>query len=463
MEGRMRDSEEANALQPVSLDLRKTVPWIIFVLFFAVLNETVFVVSTPSIAAELALKPSEVSLVLTSFMIIFGTGSIVYGKLSDMYSLKKMVMIGLLIYGGGSLLGFLAHRYYPAVIAARILQGIGGSAIPTLLMIMITRYFKSRDRGKMFGIVGSTVALSEGMGPVIGGFISERLHWSFLFIIPLFTLLSIPFFLKTLPEEQPRGGKADFIGAVLFVAATALLILYLTDSRWPYLVISLILYGGFAVHIRRVEEPFIELSMLTNGRWVRGLLSAIALFGTMAGLLFMVPQMLSQVHLMTAGAIGWVMFPGAISLVFFGVYGGTLVDRKGYSRVYYIGLALYISSLLLLSILAGAAPWLLSAVLVAAYVGFSFLKTSLATGVSQTLTEQEAGVGMGMLNLVSFLSEAAGMALVGKMLADGVLEIPLIPTITASSAYSYSNLFFSFAIIIALGAVLYFSAFRRSR
>ncbi|WP_426984602.1 MFS transporter, partial [Brevibacillus borstelensis] len=80
------------------------------------------------------------------------------------------------IDGGGSFMGLLAQAYFPAVIFARFVQGSGASAVPALILVIITRYVRPEGRGKAFGIVGSLVAMGEGIGPAIGGMIDCTLY-----------------------------------------------------------------------------------------------------------------------------------------------------------------------------------------------------------------------------------------------------------------------------------------------
>jgi len=229
--------------------MKKVMPWIIYLIFFAVLNETVFNVSTPSISQQFRLSPSGVSWIMTIFLVFFGIGSVIYGRLADLFSLKRLIIIGLLIYNCGSVLGFLMQSSYSFVIIARSIQGIGGSAIPALIFVVVARYFTPSERGKIFGLITSTVSLGIGLGPVIGGFISASLHWSYLFLIPLLMLIAIPFFAKGLPDEPRREGKVDIQGAVLVSFTVGLFVVYLNFSQWYYLVGFLGFLTVFIYHI----------------------------------------------------------------------------------------------------------------------------------------------------------------------------------------------------------------------
>ncbi|MBO0783430.1 MAG: MFS transporter, partial [Ktedonobacteraceae bacterium] len=130
------------------MKVKKLVPWIIYLIFFAVLNETVFNVSTPLIAKQFSLTPSGVSWMMTIFMIFFGIGSVIYGKLSDIYSLRRLIITGIVIYSLGSIMGFALQLSYPLVIVARAIQGMGASAIPALIFVVVARSFAEAERGK---------------------------------------------------------------------------------------------------------------------------------------------------------------------------------------------------------------------------------------------------------------------------------------------------------------------------
>ena len=85
---------------------------------------------------------------MTVFMVFFGIGAVVFGKLSDIFGLGSLIRAGIGIYVGASILGFALRSSYPAVIIARALQGVGGSAIPALVFVVIARHFEPAERGQ---------------------------------------------------------------------------------------------------------------------------------------------------------------------------------------------------------------------------------------------------------------------------------------------------------------------------
>ncbi|MBP1962131.1 MFS transporter [Paenibacillus aceris] len=437
------------------IDARKAVPWIIFLIFFAVLNETVFNVSTPEIAKQYGITPTGVSWVLTTFIIFFGIGSVIYGRLSDIFSLKKLIVAGVLIYSVGSALGFALQAWYPAVIFARAVQGAGASAIPALVMVVVARYFSPSDRGKVFGLLTSTVSFAIAVGPVVGGFVSATFHWTYLFIIPLFTLISIPFFNQILPAEKRKPGSVDILGAALVAFSVAGITVYLSFPHWYYLAASIALLIWFVAHIRKAKDPFIEPSLFRNKLLRGGLIVGFLIFCTVMGIMFVIPLMLAKVNDLSTSTIGLILFPGAMCSVVFGTIGGNLADKKGNNFVVFIGLGLLVISLAAIAFMVGHSPWFISAALLPTYVGFSFVQTALANRVSLTLEVSETGVGMGLFNLISFISGAVGTALVAKLLDGGMMEFYSNPVLNSLAAVPYSNLLIIFAAVVIVSGLLY--------
>ena len=447
-----------NARNPAHM--KRLIPWIVYLIFFAVLNETVFNVSTPTIARQFALTPSGVSWMMTIFMVFFGVGSVIYGKLSDLFSLRRLIIVGIVIYNAGSLLGFALRSSYPIVIAARAIQGMGASAIPALVFVVVARYFADSERGRIFGLITSTVSFGIGLGPVVGGFVAGRLHWSFLFLIPLLILISIPFFARILPEEPRREGKVDVLGAVLVALTVGTLVVYLNFNGWYYLAGFLLLLGLFIVRINTAADPFIQPSLFRNTKFRDGVIVGFSLFSIVIGILFLVPLMLSELYGLDTGRIGLILFPGAISSVAFGPIAGALADRKGNSFVVTIGLVLLVASMILMYFLLSVSTLFVALALLFTYVGFSLFQTAMINSVSQTLPDHETGVGMGLFNLAGIISGAVGTAIVGKVLSGRWLEVPILHIVSATKRYSYSNLMLAFSVIIVLGGVLYLRSYR---
>lgn len=189
-----------------------------YMLFFATLNTTMFNVAIPDVSRQFNLSPLRVSWVLTTYVAIFGMGSVIYGKLADAYPVKFLLTAGLFLFNAGSLVGLFAQSF-PVLVTGRMLQAAGGASLPALSMIVAIRYTPLSTRGRVLATVSSTIACGGAFGPIIGGFIAGNLHWRYLFLVSLSTLCAIPFYYRLLPAEECRKEPFDFLGGCCSAAS----------------------------------------------------------------------------------------------------------------------------------------------------------------------------------------------------------------------------------------------------
>ncbi|GAA3406076.1 MFS transporter [Paenibacillus hodogayensis] len=442
--------------------------WLSLLTFFSVMNETMFNVSLPDIAAAFQIAPSAANWTSTCFSLSFAIGVVVYARILEYTGMRKLLLFGMLTYGFGSIVGLLCHSWYPGVLAGRFLQGAGAAAVPSLIMVMIVKVVEPDRQGKAFGLIGSVVAFGEGLGPVIGGGISGYMHWSLLFAPPLLALLALPFVLRTLPGEtadKPSDNKSfDLAGAVLLSGGILAFALFMTLFHWLYLAASLVLFALLALHTRRRQAPFLEPFLFRNKRYIAGVLNGALLLGTVAGFIAMVPYLMRAVYQMPTGLIGSaILFPGTLSVILFGMLGGMLADRRGHTVTMLTGLGMVAAGFLIVLFFADRASWLIAGVMILTFGGLSFVKTVVSASVARTLNPDEAGSGMGMLNFACFLAEGIGIAGVGGMLTRPWLSSPLLSTVTAPAGGLYSNMMLVFIALLACGGILFAVSYPRNR
>jgi DHA2 family metal-tetracycline-proton antiporter-like MFS transporter len=433
-----------------------------FIIFFSVLNGITFQVAIPDISSEYQLLPSEVSWVMTGYILIFAVGSLIYGKLAGIYPVKNLITIGLILMNTGSLIGLMVTQY-PMLLFARIMQAAGGSAIPALAMIVITRYIQSSQRGRVLGIFASTVILAAALGPVLGGFISGTFHWRYLFLISMLTITAIPFLRKFLPDDESYDSGFDSKGAVLISGGIASLLVFVTMGGWWFLFSGVVMTMWFVFHIIKTGDPFVSPHLFLNRPFRNTVITTFLSIGTVFGMLFMVPIMFRELNGLDSSYIGLAMFPGALSAVFIGIPGGKLSDRRGSNFVVYLGSGLLIAGFLLLSIVAGMGTVIISITLIVCYSGFALLQSSLPHAVSIALPRDQTGIGMGIYNLFFFISGAFSTAVIGRLLDPGSAGFCINPLNTCTQGWIYSNIFFMLAMVVTAAAQLFYFTFRREK
>src|SRR5699024_5123622 len=238
------------------------------------------------------------------------------------------------------------------------------------------------------------------------------IHWSYLLLIPMITIITVPFLMKLLKKEVRIKGHFDIKGIILMSVGIVFFMLFTTSYSISFLIVSVLSFLIFVKHIRRVAVLF-----------------------------SMVPYMMKDVHQLSTVEIGSVIiFPGTMSVIIFGYIGGILVDRRGSLYVLNIGVTFLSVSFLSASFLLETTSWFMTIIFVFVLGGLSFTKTVISTIVSSSLKQQEAGAGMSLLNFTSFLSEGTGIAIVGGLLSIPLLDQRLLPMEVDQSTYLYSNL-----------------------
>jgi DHA2 family metal-tetracycline-proton antiporter-like MFS transporter len=401
------------ATQPAQL--QRLVLLLCFTVFWSVLNGTMFNVAVPDIARQFSLTTAEVSWVVTGYITIFAVAATTYGKLADLYSVRRLMTIGLLLFNLGALLSLLA-TWYPLLVIGRLVQAAGGGAIPALVMIIATRYAPVGQRGRVLGAVAATIAFGMGLGPLVGGLLAGFLHWRWLFCLSFANLLVVLPIRRTLPREAPPGGRFDSGGAVLLGLGICALLDALTRQQILSLLAATLLLGWLRRHLAASPAPLIPTELLADRRFRMALLITCLILGAFFGLLFVIPLLLRQLYQVGTTSIGLAIFPGALLAALVGLAGGKLADRRGVVPVALTGLTCLCGSFLLLAWLAGRGPLIVSLLLVFSYAGFSLPQPALGKAVSLILPAELSGVGMGVYNLTYFVAGAIGTALAGSLI-----------------------------------------------
>lgn len=347
---------------------------------------------------------------------------------------------------------------------ARLIQGTGAAAFPALVMVVVARYIPKENRGKAFGLIGSIVAMGEGVGPFIGGAIAEYIHWSYILILPIVTIISVPFLAQLLKQEDVIKASLDIVGILFMSLGIVFFMMFTTFYKISFLIVSLICFLLFVQYIRRVSNPFVDPALGRNISFTIGIVCGGFIFGTVAGFISMVPYMMKDVYHLSTVAIGsGIIFPGAMSVIVFGYIGGLLVDKKGSLFVLTIGSAFLSISFIVAALFIETTPLLITIIVIFVFGGLSFTKTVISTIVASSLEQKEAGAGMSLLNFTSFLSEGIGIAVVGGLLSVRLLNQKLLPINGEPPAHLYSNILLLFAVIIIISCFVTMNMYKRSR
>jgi MFS transporter, DHA2 family, metal-tetracycline-proton antiporter len=383
-----------------------------FTVWLVVMNTTMFNVALPSVLHQLSLTSSTASWIVSGYSIVFAISTLTYSRLSDYLPISKLLLIGLLILGISSLIGLFSEHFYVLLIS-RIFQAAGAGAVPGLAMVLAGRYIPISRRGKAMAFISSAASLGFGLGPVIGGAITQYLGWNYLFAIPMFVLLLIPTFNKLLPKEEVKRVDFDTKGAIYTGLTVTGYLIFL--STFSYLAIFFSVFMTFLVrwHLSKAESPFIQPVLLKNRSFLQLLFIGFSAFIIHFSTLFLMPIMLTSVFNKEPAEVGMMIFPGAILSAFTAQLIGRLIDRYGNSPLIRFGQFLLLTALALFVLIGLKSPYAILFTYMFMSVGFSTLTASVSNEVTRLLPKNQIGAGLGLAQLIQFFGGAFGVTLTG--------------------------------------------------
>lgn len=410
------------------------------------MSATMFNIVLPEISQAYDLSYTQVSWVSTAYLLVYAIGSVIYGKLSDRYRLKSLLTMGLLMLAVGSLIGLTAQAYW-MILLSRIIQATGASVIPALAMIVPARYIPKERRGKVLGLMASGLALGGVLGPISSALIANFAHWRWLFVIPLITLATLPLFHRYLAFEKSRDPIViDWIGGFLLAGAITSLLMSITSGRWLLIIATVALIVIFVARIRSIEHPFVEPRLFHNSRYSLGILLAFLVSAFGFSIPFLTPIMLVDIYNLTPGAIGLVMVPASLTAVFLGKQGGKLADKKGKANLFSLASILLLLAFLLLSFLIGRSLILVAMVLIAGQIGQTFIVVAMSVTVANTISKEQAGIGMGIMTMLNFIASSLSGAII-SMVVDLDVQFAWNPLYKLAGGEIYSNLYLVLSLL----------------
>ncbi|MEK3880799.1 MFS transporter [Paenibacillus sp. FSL M7-0420] len=433
---------------------------LVFTLVISSMNANMFNIVLPTISKEFELSPSQVSWVITSYMIVYAVGAVTFGKLTEKYRLKDLLTYGLLLFVLGSMAGVAATEYW-MIIAGRVVQAGGASVIPAMAMIIPIRYFSPEKRGRALGTSAIGIALGTALGPIIAGMVISAWSWRVLFLIPLLSLLTLPVYRKYLQDESRKAASIDWFGGILLAGAVTAILLALTNGSFRFALAAVLMLILFILRIRSAAAPFIHPDIFRNRQYAIILIITFCITGISFSSPYLIPQLLTLVNGLSPAYIGIVMLPAAIVTTVLGRKGGKLADEHGNPRLVYTAASLLGIGFLCLSSVAGGSAVLVSISLIFCVLGQSFMQIAMSNTVSRTLTPEQTGVGMGLFSMLTFISAATSTAVLGKVLDSGAPAAAFNPIPGNEASFVFSNIFTVLAVLVMAVSMVYYVQFGR--
>ena len=367
------------------------------------------------IASDLHLDSLEMSWVQNAYVLAFGGFMLASGRLGDIYGRKLTFCASTMMFGIGSLGAGLSQTAC-AMIASRLVQGIGSAAMAPAALGLIVDYFQGQERVKVVAWYGSISGLGLCVGLVLGGAITSysSWRWGFLVNIPI-TLLMLVYSVKWLRKGNMTEGHLDVCGTILSVIAVFTFVYAIDGARRPLLWatatgISLI---AFIYVERKSTLPMVPFSLFRSRNRTNGYVSRLLLIGALMGYNFAISVFLQERFGFTPLLTGCSFLPMTITTFCGALTVPKLVGRHGNIPVLLIGLTMLLAGFVWLAETGYESSYLLSICLPMILIGFGQgLAMSPLTNLGiEGVDSKDTGAASGLVNVMHQIGGAIGLSL----------------------------------------------------
>ncbi|WP_298405351.1 MDR family MFS transporter [uncultured Chloroflexus sp.] len=417
----------------VTLDQRSKVLILIGVLlglFLSALDQTIVSTALPRIVADL--KGIElIGWVSTSYLLASTAMVPIYGKLSDIYGRKYVLLFGIVVFLLGSLLCGLASDMTQLVFF-RGLQGFGAAALTSTAFAIPADLFAPAERARYMGLFGAVFGLSSVVGPFIGGLLTDNLSWHWIFFVNLpLGVIALGFIIAKLPRLHSGLKPAiDYAGAatLLLTVIPFLLALTLDKNDFPWtspLIVSLFTVSivgliFFLLIERRAESPILPLHLFRIRTFTLTAMIGVTVGATLFAAIFFLSLYLVNVLGVSATAAGTTLIPLTLSLVVGAMVSSQIVQRTGrYKWVIIGGMAIIVASLWWLTTLTPETSiWMVRLRMIALGLGLGPSMPILNLAMQNAVPRTDMGAATASRQFFQQIGQVVGSAVFGALLTS---------------------------------------------
>ncbi|GGL05653.1 MFS transporter [Streptomyces flaveus] len=428
-------------------------------LFVIILNNGLLNVALPSVMRDLDAGIGMTQWIVDGYALVFAACLLTAGTLSDRYGRKRATLLGMALFGAGSLVA-LAAQGAGQLIAARAVMGVAAALVMPGTLSILVDVFPERERPRAIAVWGSTSALGVAAGPVLGGALAAHFWWGSVFLVNLLPVIAVLVAgVVLLPESAaPVPRPADPVGAVLGAAAMVGLVygaIHASGEGWtsaPVLgafAAALLAGGAFAAWERRHPSPMVDFALLCRPVFLGASAGNMLLFSGLAGTLFVLTQYLQFGLGYGPLRAGLAIAPIAVAVGLGSAVSPWLARRTGPRGGVTTGLAVAAAGMLTLAA-ADTYPGILTGLTLMG-IGVGVALSPATDTVLGLVPAERSGNAAALNDTMQELGNAVGVAVVGTVLARGADG----PHGGGPSGFeSAATGFGTAAAIVAAGAVL---------
>ena len=419
--------------------------------FMAAVESTIVVTAMPSIATALG-GFSLFSWAFSAYMLAQAISIPVYGRLADAYGRKRLFYLGAGMFLAGSVLCSVADTMLLLVLS-RAIQGLGAGGVQPIANTIVGDIYTPRERAKVQGLLSSAFAVSALVGPSLGAFLVEYVHWRAVFLINIpFGITSVAMIAMLLPERIQHGSviKVDYAGAGLLALATGGLTLLLVQGsgfgRTATFIVAMSAFVAamlLAWHERRTAAPLLPIELWRNRVIVIGSSGSGLIGAIMMGIVAFLPTYVQAAMGFSVSTAGFFVALITIVWALSSAAAGQLLARSSYRLTATLGtLLLVFGCFTLFFTAADRGPGWAGAGVLLVGIGMGLCNTTFMVSVQAAVSWQNRGAATSSAMFLRFMGQALGAAGFGAVLnvsfvAHGVVAAHAVELLMDPSSRSH--------------------------
>jgi EmrB/QacA subfamily drug resistance transporter len=393
-----------------------------------VLDATIVNVALPTLGRDFGTSIATIQWVTTAYLLAFASVIPLTGWASQRLGAKELWLLSLALFTGGSLLAGLSWSI-GALIAFRIVQGLGGGMIMPLGQTILAQAAGPQRMGRVMSIIGVPLLLAPIIGPVIGGALIDAASWRWIFFVNL-PVSAVAFLLavKLLPRLPRRAAdKLDLLGAILLPGGIALFLWGLAElgqkatlaaaAPLSAVIIGLALVAAFVVHALRTSRPLLDVRLFARRGFGAAAATNLTLGVALFGIALLLPLYFQIIRGRSPLETGLLLIPQGLGAAVSISIAGALTDKLGARRVVPVGIGLALAGTLAYTqIGVDSSYWYLAGALFLIGAGLGATITPSMAAAFQGLSHAEIPGATSAINVVQRVAASLGTALLAVVL-----------------------------------------------
>src|SRR3990167_1796955 len=395
--------------------------------FLGCLDLTIVNTALPAIQQSMNTNINVLQWVMTGLLAALSSTMVLSGRLGDLFGHRRLMLVGLILFGGASLLAGIAPNIYVLIIA-RVLQGFGIAILYTTPPAIINHLYDKQKVAKAMGYYFSASSLGIASGPLVGGFIVGALSWQWIFYLNIpIVLITLLICGTLLPKDKVlKTEKLDILGALLLSASLLTLLIATTQLGSAHLILSLTFFViailgfiFFIKHEKRFKAPLLNLNLFHHSAFTLGGIANVALACFYAVAFFLMPLYLHTVLKANAIHIGLLLLPTTLTMVVVSPWVNRLVEKFSVWKVLAAGFACLTVNAFLQSLLNEQTSLI---TLVGVYAlfgcGWALILSPSFSSALTTIPREQSGAATGTLGTLHNAGASIGLAFCALLFSD---------------------------------------------